>query len=110
MPCEAINFQSLSLKKIMFNQTNVVKGKKMPKVNDLEANVQNLVETKVLNLDVTLSSLVKGGAISGLDPWDIWCGTGWILRRWPPRPPISINELERIRNVIQQELGVKAGR
>lgn len=82
----------------------------MPKMNDLEANVQNLVEAKVLNLDVTLSSLLKGGALSGLDPWDFFCGNGWILRKGPGPRPISINELDSIRNTIQQELGVKAGR
>ncbi|MDL1939994.1 MAG: hypothetical protein HUU09_03110 [Candidatus Jettenia caeni] len=71
--------------------------------------MQNLVETKVLNLDVSLSSLVKGGAISGLDPWDIWCGNGWILRKWPGPRPIGINELDNIRNLIQHELRLKAG-
>jgi hypothetical protein len=81
----------------------------MPKVNELEANVQNLVETKVLNLDVTLASLVKGGALSGLDPWDVWCGNGWILRKWPGPGPIRINELENIRNIVQQELRLKSG-
>ena len=82
----------------------------MPKLNDLEANVQNLVETKVLNLEITLGSLVKGGAISGLDPWDIWCGNGWILRRWPGPRPIGISELEGIRHIVQHELGLKSGR
>jgi hypothetical protein len=81
----------------------------MPKMNDLELNVQNLVETKVLNLEVTLASLVKGGAISGLDPWDIWCGNGWILRRWPGPRPIGLSELDSIRNIIQQELRAKTG-
>jgi hypothetical protein len=79
----------------------------MPKMNELEGNVQNLVETKVLNLDVTLSSLVKGGAISGLDPWDIWCGNGWILRKWPGPRAIGINELEQIRAIVQQEVRSK---
>jgi hypothetical protein len=81
----------------------------MQKTHDLEVNMQNLVETGILNLDVTLSSLVKGGAISGLDPWDIWCGNGWIVRKRPGSLPIGINELESIRNIIQQELRVKAG-
>lgn len=78
----------------------------MNKMSDLEVNVHNLVETKVLNLEVTLASLVKGGAIAGLDPWDIWCGNGWILRRGPvPGPrPMGLAELEGIREVIQREV------
>jgi hypothetical protein len=81
----------------------------MNKINELEANVQNLVETQVLNLDVSLASLVKGGALSGLDPWDVWCGNGWILRKWPGAGPTRINELENIRNIVQQELRLKVG-
>lgn len=78
----------------------------MNKMNDLEVNLQNLVETKVVNLEVTLASLVKGGAIAGLDPWDIWCGNGWILRRGPtPGPrPIGLAELEGIREMIRHEV------
>ena len=52
----------------------------MGKMNDLEANVQNLVDLKVMNLDVSLASIVKGGALAGLDPWDVFCGNGWVLR------------------------------
>jgi hypothetical protein len=83
---------------------------KMNKPNELEANVQNLVDAKLLNLDVTLASLLKGGALSGMDPWDVWCGNGWILRKWPGTGPIRINELESIRKLIQQEVSTIVGK
>jgi hypothetical protein len=41
---------------------------KMPKLNELEANIQTLVEAKVLNLDVTLGALLKGSTLSGSIP------------------------------------------
>lgn len=77
----------------------------MPRNNDLENNVQNLVEGKLLNLDVTLASMVKGGALSGLDPWDIWCGNGWIVRRWPG--PRRFDELDRaaLKELVRNEIG-----
>ena len=75
----------------------------MDKTNELEQNIQNLVEAKVLNLDITLESLLRGGTLSGFDPWDVWCGNGWILRRRGPRP-IQLNEIEMIREIVQQEL------
>ncbi len=81
----------------------------MPKLNELEANIQTLVEAKVLNLDVTLGALLKGGTLSGVDPCDVWCGNGWILRKWPGPGPIRLNELETIRNLVQQELRLKGG-
>ncbi|WP_226467389.1 hypothetical protein [Luteimonas panaciterrae] len=77
----------------------------MPRNNDLENNVQNLVEGKLLNLDVTLASMVKGGALSGLDPWDIWCGNGWIVRRWPG--PRRFDEFDRaaLKELVRTEIG-----
>ena len=78
----------------------------MERGNELESYVKNLVDTKVLNLDVTLSSMIKGGAISGIDPWDIWCGNGWIVRRWPGPRAITLSELDNIRNIVQQEMRI----
>ena len=72
------------------------------RINDLEQTLQTLTEAKVLNLDVTLGTLVKAGALSGIDPWDIWCGNGWIVRRRGPwNPHFSI---EAIREVVHEEL------
>lgn len=72
-------------------------------MNDLEHNLHPLIEAKIINLEVTLGSMVKAGVLSGLDPWDVWCGNGWIFRRrWPgPGPRL---ELDAIRSVIHQEL------
>lgn len=74
--------------------------------NDLEYNLNTLVEAKVINLDVTLASLLRGGALSGLDPWDVWCGNGWILRRRGPFPPRF--EVDALRGLVREEL-VAAG-
>lgn len=75
----------------------------MDNTNELEQNIRNLVEAKVLNLDVTLESLFRGGTLAGVDPWDFWCGNGWILRRRGPRP-IQLNEIELIREIVQREI------
>jgi hypothetical protein len=81
----------------------------MNKKNDLEMNIRNLVEAKVLNPEVTLEALLKAGTVSGIDPWDIWCGNGWILRRRLPEPgPIQLGDLEMIREVVRQELNIEA--
>ncbi len=76
----------------------------MPRTNDLENNLHNLVENKMLNLDVTLASIVKSGALSGLDPWDIWCGNGWIVRRWPG-PRFDGFDRAALKDVLRAELG-----
>ena len=70
--------------------------------SELEANVHTLVEVKALNLEVTLGSFLKAGALAGLDPWDIWCGNGWVVRRRGPVPRFI--EIESIRNVVREEL------
>lgn len=76
----------------------------MPRSNELEANIHNLVENKLLNLDVTLATMVKSGALSGLDPWDIWCGNGWILRRWPG-PRLGAIDRTVLQDLARAEVG-----
>jgi hypothetical protein len=71
--------------------------------NELEYNVRSLVDTKLLHLDVTLAAVVKGGALSGLDPWDVFCGNGWIIRRRSPGPGPRF-DFEGIRGAIREEL------
>lgn len=84
----------------------------MHKPTDLEHNLRTLVEAKVLNLDVTLSSIVNAGALADLEPWEVFCGNGWIVRRrWPgPRPSF---DREAIGEVVRGELAaaglIKAG-
>lgn len=78
----------------------------MPRPSELEHNLQVLTESKLLNLEVPLASLVKGGAASGEDPWDIFCGTGWIIRRRGPIPPRL--DIEGLRTLVREEL-VRAG-
>jgi hypothetical protein len=39
----------------------------MHKPNDLEHNLRTLVEAKVLNLDVSLATIVNAGALAGLE-------------------------------------------
>jgi hypothetical protein len=68
--------------------------------NDLELNVTNLVESKVLNLEVSLGTFVKAGALAGVDPWDIWCGNGWIVRRKGPGP-VRLDEMESFRDLMK---------
>ena len=68
--------------------------------NDLELNVNNLVESKVLNLEVTLGTFVKAGALAGADPWDVWCGNGWIVRRKGPGP-VRIGDIESFRDLMK---------
>jgi len=80
----------------------------MDRPNDLEMNIQSLAELKVLNLDVTLSSLVKGGTLAGMDPWDVWCGNGWVLRRRGPVGPRA--ELDGLREVIRTEIDAAMAR
>ena len=72
--------------------------------NDLEQNLSVLVEAKVISLETTLGGLVKAGALAGLEPWDVWCGNGWIIRRRWPGPLPRFNELEQVREVIRDEL------
>ena len=52
-----------------------------------------------------MRSTLKGGALAGDDPWDIWCGNGWILRRRGPGP-IRFESLEAIQNLVQREVQV----
>ena len=75
--------------------------------SELERNVQNLVDAKILNLDVTLSTLVKGGGLASLDPWDVFCGNGWIIRRRFPGP-VVFRDLDSLRDVVQQEIRTAA--
>jgi len=75
----------------------------MPRPTALEHNLQVLVEAKVLNIDVTMGSLVKAGALSDLDPWDIWCGNGWIIRRRGPTVSGGLGP-EFVRNIVRDEL------
>jgi hypothetical protein len=78
----------------------------MPRTNDLEQNVHNLVESKMLNLDITLGTMIKSGALSGLDPWDIWCGNGWIVRRWPgPGPRFDEFDRAALKEIVRAEIG-----
>jgi hypothetical protein len=81
--------------------------------NDLEQNVQAMVGAKVLNLDVTLGGIVNAGGLAGQDPWDVWCGNGWIVRRRWPGPIPRFQELEQVRTMIREELAqagvLKAG-
>jgi hypothetical protein len=72
----------------------------MPRPSELEHNLQVLTESKLLNLEVPLATLVKGGALAGDDPWDVFCGTGWIVRRRIG----SRLDLDAIRDVVRQEL------
>lgn len=75
----------------------------MNKPNDLEHNIRTLQEAKIINLDVTLSTLVSAGALAGMDPWDVFCGNGWIVRRrWPgPRPGF---DNEAIGAIVREQL------
>ena len=77
--------------------------------NELEYNVQTLVDAKLVNLDVSLATLVKGGALSGLDPWDVFCGNGWIIRRRFPGPGQRF-DAEGFRDVVREEIAAGAGR
>jgi hypothetical protein len=77
--------------------------------NELEYNVQTLVDAKLINLDVSLATLVKGGALSGLDPWDVFCGNGWIIRRRFPGPGPSV-DAEGFRGVVREEIAAGVGR
>lgn len=74
----------------------------MPRPSELEHNLQVLTESKVLNLDVSLGTLVKGGALGAEDPWDVFCGNGWIVRRRWPGPQHL--DLETVRAVVRKEL------
>jgi hypothetical protein len=67
--------------------------------SDLEASLKPLIDLKAINLDVTFGSSLKGGALAGDDPWDIWCGNGWILRRRGPGP-IRIDQIEGLRGDV----------
>jgi len=83
----------------------------MARPSELEHNLQQLSESKLINLDVSLATLVKGGSLSAEDPWDVFCGNGWIVRRrWPGPREI---DLDAVRGVVRQELAaaglVKAG-
>lgn len=78
--------------------------------SELEHNLQTLVDAKVINLDVSLATLVKGGALSADEPWDIFCGNGWIFRRRGPIGPRL--DLDAVRTVVRDELargGLKGG-
>jgi hypothetical protein len=77
----------------------------MARGNELETNLQSLIDLKAINLDISLGSTLKGGALAGDDPWDIWCGNGWILRRRGPGP-IRFESLEAIQNLVQREVQV----
>ncbi|MBP8809303.1 MAG: hypothetical protein KBG48_27595 [Kofleriaceae bacterium] len=75
----------------------------MHKPNDLEHNLRTLVEAKVLNLDVSLATIVNAGALAGLEPWEVFCGNGWIVRRrWPG--PVPQFDREAIGAVVREEL------
>lgn len=74
----------------------------MGRPNELEHNLQVLVSSKVLNLDVTLGSIVNAGALADIDPWDVICGNGWIVRRRGPLGPRI--DVDVIRNVVRDEL------
>ena len=71
--------------------------------SDLEQHLQTLVSAKVVNLEVSLGALVNAGALAGEDPWDVFCGNGWIVRRrWPG--PGSRFDAAGVRTVIREEL------
>ena len=75
--------------------------------NDLEHNLQTLVEAKAINLEVSLATLVKGGALAGEEPWDIFCGNGWVFRR---RGPIGSQlDVDAIRSIVREQLGALKG-
>ena len=48
--------------------------------------------------------MMECGALSGLDPWDIWCGNGWIVRRWPG-PRFDGFDRTALKDVLRAELG-----
>ena len=70
--------------------------------NDLEQNLRALVDAKLINLDVSLGAIVNSGALSGVDPWDFWCGNGWIVRRRWPGPIPRFSEVESVRDIVRE--------
>ena len=43
------------------------------------------------------------GALAGLEPWEVFCGNGWIVRRrWPG--PVPQFDREAIGAVVREEL------
>ena len=75
----------------------------MPRPNVLEHNLQILVESKVLNLDITMGALMKAGALSDIDPWDVFCGNGWIVRRHGFSAGNAVSP-DFVRGLVREEL------
>jgi hypothetical protein len=74
----------------------------MARPSELEHNLQVLTSTKLLNLEVSLAAIVHGGALADLDPWDVFCGNGWIVRRRGPIGPRL--DIEEVRDAVRDEL------
>ena len=77
---------------------------------DVQKVVRAAAEEGIVNLDVTLGTMVNSRmfeALQGYDyPWIIWCGNDMRLFIWPgPRPHLGVLDKQELAQQLRESLG-----
>jgi hypothetical protein len=77
---------------------------------DVQKFALQAAEEGIVNLDVSLGTIVKSRAFESLqgyeDPWIIWCGNDLRLFIWPgPRPGFGFLDRGDLAQQVRESLG-----